>query len=96
MTTEIAECAWCGKEPTMTGDLYVYCNNRHCVQFDYADNGIELWNQHQENFLAQRRKDFEAGHDYGIRYRGKTFSESDSMFHWYMKAEAEHGEEEKS
>jgi len=92
MTTEIAKCAWCGKEPTITGDLYVYCNNRHCVQFDYADNGIEFWNQHQENFSVQRRKDFHAG----MTAESEGFVseyELDAAWDDYIKAEAKHGEE---
>lgn len=90
MTTEFSKCAWCGKEPIIVGNFYVYCNNRRCVQFDYADNGIEFWNQHQENFLAQRLQDFEAGRMVDVN---PLNGQSMSTFEDYM--EARHGEEEK-
>lgn len=97
MTTEILPCAWCLKKPHKEKLYDVFsCKNPQC---GFGRLGecftIDTWNDLQRLTMEMRKKDhLSGGQDYAC-----FMEDLDVTFNRYidrLKAEAKHGEEEKS
>lgn len=61
-SNKVEPCAWCGKEPRHNEDYDIHwCGSPPCPAYEGLDPCLS-WNDTQQRILAQRRKDFEAGH----------------------------------
>ncbi len=83
--SEIEKCAWCGKAPDVLDDGTILCA-RCPGSPSFRDPSGEHWNPLQVRILAVRRKDFEAGANYGER-AAKDYTEDnvEEAFDDYVK-----------
>lgn len=93
MTSEIAKCAWCGKEPRGYKGK-IFCDTFGCLSDVNCPRDLANWNLWQKRSIDMRRKDFEAG-----RLMEGFCDEPPTSVYYdfdeYIRAEAKHGEEEK-
>lgn len=70
-------CGMCGGLPVTKGHVYWHCDEIKCGNYWASVFGVDGWNRAQEGFLAQRKKDFEAGKSQGVtdEYQPMSFDE---------------------
>lgn len=84
MTTEIAKCGWCRKEPSVLIERFVTRVEHKCdLQCCCWESHI-AWNDLQARILEARRKDFEAGVSTTLGTK-LLWQDRDTWFDEYLK-----------